>query len=306
VIRIHPVCVVLILPLLLQLVGCASRDQAQTPAASTDREFRQLMDAGRSLLVDYGDAAEARQLFAQALERAYQMNDAAAIATASYSEAATLARLRRPDEALEALAQPGVALPRAQQGRRALLAAAVHLQRDEADAADRALDEAAALIGSGAGSGSARALIALGRGRAGLSRDDASAARSAIETTAGAGSPVVRAQRQRLIGMLAEAEGRHPEAVRAFDAEADAARRVKNWHGAAEATARAAAASVAADDAVGAAARYLQAGRAAQRLGDSGLPARRWLEQAARYADDANHPAIANAARALLSTDPTD
>ncbi|NBC11574.1 MAG: hypothetical protein GVY24_07570, partial [Planctomycetes bacterium] len=232
---------------LLLMSGCASREQAQAPATATDRDFRQLMEAGRSLLVDYGDAADARQLFAQALDRAYEMNDAAAIATASYSEAATLARLRRTDEALAVLAQPGVELPPDPQGRRSLLAAAVHLQREDADAAERALDEAEALLESGADRASQRALIALARGRVGLLRGEASAARSAIETTAGAGSPAVRARRQRVIGMLAEREGRAAEAVRAFDAEAEAARRGKNWYGAAEATARAASASVAAE-----------------------------------------------------------
>lgn len=285
-------CILLAGSLLVQC-GCGASKPRPIDRPAGDRSFTQYVSSARSSLLDYGDADQAATLYAKALDRAYTINQPELIALASYGQAAALARLRRYDQALTALAVSGVELPESSKPRRALLEARIHLERGDAAAADRMLLEPIP-------NGTTGVLWRLSQAEVALEQGDLQRAKVIANQTAPIDSPAYRQHASRLNGRIAIKEGDYLEAAQAFGMEADHARSARNWPAAAEATSHAAKAYALAGEPARAAAFYLQAGRSAKLQPEAVLPADDWLMAAVQHAEQADQPEIAEAAEQML------
>jgi len=284
----------------LLLTACAGNPDTNAPQPVGDRAYRQLRAAADASLTEEGDAHLALGLYTQALERAQATLNPEAIAQASFGRAASLARLRRYDAALQALDTPGNAAPPSQRRARWLLAARIHMEQGDVEKAAELLGRAEAAITEST-RGATRTLIRLTRGQLAAMARDTAAAQQALVDTERLPSPGLQAQRHRLAGMVATLENNHAQAAAAHLSEASAARRAANWPAAAEATARAASAYSQADDPASAAALYLQAGRSASLQKHAELPGQEWLKDAINAANIAGRPEITEAASELLT-----
>lgn len=269
--------------LCLPLVACSGRGTTNHRAAVVDRAFDQLCASADTALVEQGDAMLAYKLYSQALERSYTTMDPAAFSRASFGQAASLARLRRYEQALSSLVETGFTMPPERRQARALLSARIRLEQGRAGDAETDLKRAEALS-SASTSVSTQMLIELTHGQIAVMTGDLARAKQSIEAARGIESQGLAVQLHRLRGMIASGEGRHKAAGAAYDDEARAARAVSNWPSAAEATARAASAYAASGESQKAAERYFQAGRSAMLQKEAVLPAEAWLESARQQA----------------------
>jgi len=252
---------------------------------------------------EQGDARLALSLYTQALKRAHMTNDTDAAAAASFGRAASLARLRRYEEALAAIELTGAEpRPRYKQAFH-LLKARIYLEQGEADAAAQSLDRADALTTSTTPS-STRIMARLTRGQLAAMAGDIAAARAALTEPAGGMPTSLRAQHKRLLGMITALEKDFAGAAKAHQAEAEAARLGANWPAAAEALARAAQAHASHGDHAAAAAAYFRAGRSARLQADARLPADRWLNNAIASAKQAGDDRVVESARQMLADAP--
>ena len=259
--------------LLGSLVACGTGPQPTERSA--DRKLELLRSSARKAY-ESGEAPTAVRLYEQALERARLRADDEAIAAMSLNLAAAQARKRDYPSALNTLRTADRAAPPGTRFRRRLLAAQILFEQGRLNEAERALDEA----------GIAGGVSLAYRGLIAAERSDLTAARDALNRLDGNAPSGPRA---RLAGKIAELEGDHPAAARAFQREADAARRRGNYAATAEALARAGEAHAKAGHRSKAARLLFLAGRSGEAQ-ETGLPYERWLDRAQSLSANAEPP----------------
>jgi len=283
------------------LTGCAGNAQPKAEPVVGDRTYRQLRDSARSSLSEQGDASLALALYTQALQRAQTILNEFAMAEASFGRAASLARLRRYTEALDALETRGFVPTPVQKRSKLLLMARIYLEQEQAEEATAKLDEAVAITATPTPPATAT-LIRLTRGQLAAMAGDLDTAKPALVGGASGLPAALRAQHYRLAGMIDRLENNAAEASESYLAQADAARAHANWPAAAEATARAAEALATSGDFARAAGLYFQAGRSATLQKHAKLPAKQWLNAAIQLGQQSNNQSLIRAAQQLLES----
>ena len=280
---------------LLTPAGCGSRPAAPS-GPPVDRDLERTNRAARTAF-ENGRIQQAAALYRQTLERAYLRDDLSAAIDAKYNLALCLTLLQSDREALELIKQAGAELSGA--GRPVLsdilvLEAFIRYRLGQSQAAWQLTDDIlskADTISSAVQSKThyLRGLIANDSG-------DSATLRTEISALAKSDSPVVRADREELVGHLAMKERRWNEAVLAFDEAAALRRQMLDYRGMVKVLAKAAEASEHAGRLVPASRRYLRAGQSAALQGNTDQ-ARMWLTRAALLAEQGGDESIAREAQ---------
>jgi tetratricopeptide (TPR) repeat protein len=153
---------------------------------------------------------------------------------------------------------------------------------------------------TGAKPSAARSKAHFLRGLIANQRSDLSKLRIEITALAYSNSPVIRADREELVGHLSLAERRWQEAILAFDEAAALRRQLLDYRGMVRALAKAGEACERAGSPVQASRRYLRAGQSSALQGNSNQ-AQIWLVRAARLAEQGGDEQIAREARLQLA-----
>jgi len=279
--------------------GCGSR-QTSPPGPPVDKDLERTNRAARTAF-ENRRIQQAAALYRQTLERAYLRDDLAAAIDAKYNLAVCLTLLQSDQEALELVKQAGEELTRAGQPVPPdilLLEATIRYRLGQLHEAWQLTDDILKepdTIPSAVQSKTQylRGLIANDRG-------DPQTLRTEISALTKSDSPVVRADREELIGHLALMERSWNEAVLAFDESAAIRRQMLDYRGMVKALAKAGEASERAGRLVAASRRYLRAGQSAALQGNA-EQARMWLTRAALLADQGGDENISREARLQLA-----
>ena len=279
--------------------GCGSR-QIAPAGPPVDKDLERTNRAARTAF-ENGRVQQAADLYRQTLERAYLRDDLTAAIDAKYNLAVCLTLLQSDREALELVEQAGEELTRAGQPVTPdilFLEATIRYrlgQSQEAWQLTEVILKDPDKIPSVAQSQTQylRGLIANDRG-------DPATLKTEITALGKSDSPVVRADREELIGHLALMERSWNEAVLAFDEAAALRRQMLDYRGMVKALAKAGEASERAGRLVPASRRYLRAGQSAA-LQDNAEQARMWLTHAALLAAQGGDENIAREARLQLA-----
>jgi tetratricopeptide (TPR) repeat protein len=290
---------VLISIALFMSVGCGSR-QTVPQGPAVDQDFERTKRLARTAF-ESNRIQQAANLYRQTLERAYLRDDLAAAIDAGYNLAVCLTLLQSDQEALELVIQAREELSRADQPvpTDILLLEATILYRlgrsQEAWQLTEDILKVSDTIPSAVQSKThfLRGLIANERG-------DLETLNEEITALAESNSPVIRADREELIGHLSLKQRRWDEAVLAFDEAASLRRQMLDYRGMVKALAKAGETCEQAGRSVPASRRYLRAGQSAALQGNSDQ-AQIWLTRAAQLAERGGDENIAQEARLQLS-----
>ena len=283
---------------ILNLSGCGSAPPKQEGPA-IDEALERFNRAAR-LAFNKGRLQQAASFYRKALDRAYVRDDTAAILDAQYNLAFCLMNLQSYQEALGVVRNAHTEMALA--GRDfsvdflLLEATILHSSGNSAEAwkiTDKILSiptQDASVITSK--THFLRGLIASQQG-------DIDQLRAAIAALGQPEHPLLRADRQELVGHLAMAEHNRDAAVAAFDGAAELRREALDYRAMVSVLALAGKASEKAGRPKEASIRYLRAGRSAvlQGLIDDAL---KWLNRAEQIASTAGEAQIAREARVYL------
>ena len=278
--------------------GCGSR-QTAPPGPPVDKDLERTNRAARNAF-ENGRIQQAANLYRQTLERAYLRDDLAAAIDAKYNLALCLTRLQSDDEALELVEQAREELIRADQQIAPdiiLLEATIRYRLGQSQEAWQ-LTEGILKDSDNIPSAVIKSTRYL-RGLIANDRGDPATLRTEITAIGKPASPVVRADLQELIGLLALMERRWNEAVLAFDEAAALRRQMLDYRGMVKVLAKGGEASERAGRLVPASRRYLRAGQSAALQGKL-VQARMWLTRAARLAEEGGDDNIAREAALQL------
>jgi tetratricopeptide (TPR) repeat protein len=276
-------------------LGCSSSPPEQGRFL-VDDEFERTSRAARTAF-DNGKFQQAVNLYGQALERAYVLDDLNAIVDSQYNLAVCLTGLRSYEAALERVNQAKIELARSGHNIPAdvlLLEATIRHRLGNLDDAwlltEKILQESnpasAAVIGK---THFLRGLIANAKGDIGQLRREI----AFLDTPAAIG---LRSDREELAGLLSMAKGNWHEAAEAFDRTAELRREDLDYSGMVNALAQAARAYEQVGKLSEASKRYLRAGRSAAQQGEN-HDALKWLNRAEELAGEAGDEFTASQAR---------
>jgi len=259
-------CLLLIL-ILFGGVGCSSSPTVQN-RSGVDEEFERTNRAAR-MAFDNGKLQQAVDLYNQALERAYVLDDLNAIVDSQYNLAVCLTGLGSYGQALEQVNQSQAELDRTNRSIPAdilLLEATIVYRMDELDNAWQLTDMI--LLDPSRLSEAVQSKTHFLRGLIAGERDDINQLRHEIASLGKPTAVGLRADREELVGRLAMAEGNWNEAIEAFDSTAEFRRDDFDYSEMVNALALAAWACEQAGKLSEASKRYLRAGRSAARQGE--------------------------------------
>ena len=285
-------CVVIIL---VSGVGCSSSPTEQS-RAEVDEEFER-MNRGARTAFDHGRFRQAADLYNQALERAYVLDDVTAIADSQYNLAVCLVRLHDYVQALEQVNQSMAELTRAGRSIPAdilLLEATTVYRMGKLDDAWQLTDTI--LLDPSRLSEAIQSKTHFLRGLIAGEWDDINQLRQEIVSLGTPSAAGLRADRQELVGRLAMAQSNWHDAIEAFDRTAEYRRDDFDYSEMVNALALAAWACEQAGKLSEASKRYLRAGRSAARQGES-REALNWLNRAEKLAGEAGDEPSAKEAR---------
>ncbi|MEE4601802.1 MAG: tetratricopeptide repeat protein [Desulfobacteraceae bacterium] len=296
--RFHSICCLACLCVAIILmggVGCGSSPTEQV-TAEVDEEFERMNRVARTAF-DHGRFRQAADLYNQALERAYVLDDVDAIVDSQYNLAVCLVRLHDYDQALEQISQSRAELTRA--GRRIpvdilLLEATTVYRMGKLDDAWLLTDTI--ILGPSRPSEAIQSKTHFMRGLIAAEWDDINQLRQEIVSLGKPSAVGLRADREELVGRLAMAQSNWNEATEAFDKTAEYRRDDFDYSEMVNALALAAWACEQAGKLSEASKRYLRAGRSAARQGES-REALNWLNRAEKLAREAGDESSAKEAR---------
>lgn len=277
-------------------LGCSSAPPEQS-RSGVDEEFERTSRAARTAF-DHGKLQQAVDLYSQALERAYVLDDLNAIVDSQYNLAVCLTGLRSYGPALERVNQAKLELARANHSVPAdvlLLEATIQQRLGNLDDAwqlteqlilQESIQASAAVLGK---THFLRGLIASDRGDISQLRREI----AFLDTPAAAG---LQSDREELAGLLSIAEGNWNDAIEAFDRTAELRRADFDYSGMVNALAQAAWSCEQAGKLSEASRRYLRAGRSAAQQGEN-HDALKWLNRAEKIAGEAGDELTAKQAR---------
>jgi tetratricopeptide (TPR) repeat protein len=297
--RLHAVCGLTCLVCVIFLVagvGCSSAPTEQS-RSEVDEEFERTNRAAR-MAFDNGRLQQAVDLYTQALQRAYVLDDVNAIVDSQYNLAVCLAGLHAYVEALERVDQSKAELVRTNQSIPAdilLLEATILYRMGKIDDAWQLTDKI--LLEPSRLSEAVQSKTHFLRGLIAGERNDIHQLRQEIASLGEPSTVGLRADREELMGRLAMAESNWNEAVEAFDRTADFRRDDFDYSEMANALALAAWACEQAERPSEASKRYLRAGRSVARQGEN-RDALNWLNRAEKLAGEAGDESTAKQARA--------
>ena len=283
---------------ILAVSGCGSAPPKQEGPA-IDEALERFNRAAR-LAFDKGRLQQAVSFYRKALDRAYIRDDTAAILDAQYNLAFCLMNLQSYEEALGVVRNADTEMALAGRGHSVdfllLEATILHSSGNSAEAwkiTDKILfipAQDSAVIKS-------KTLFL--RGLIASKQGDIDQLRAAIAALGQPQHPLLRADRQELVGHLAMAEQNWGAAVEAFDGAAKLRREALDYRAMVKVLALAGQASEKAGRAKEASIRYLRAGRSAvlQGLFNDAL---KYLNRAEQIADTAGEAQIAREARIYL------
>jgi tetratricopeptide (TPR) repeat protein len=283
---------------ILTVSGCGSSPPTHKGPA-IDQDLERFNRAAR-LAFDKGRLQQAASFYRKALDRAYVRDDTAAILDAQYNLAFCLMNLQSYEEALGVVQHANTEMVLAAHGNSddflLLEATILYLSGDSDEAwkiTDRILatpTQASSIIESK--THFLQGLIASQRG-------DTEKLRAAIVSLGQPKQPLLRADRQELLGRLAMAEHNWDAAIEAFDVATKLRREALDYRGMVKVLALAGKASAEAGRAKQASIRYLRAGRSALLQGRF-ANAQKWLNRAAQIANSASEDQILQEARTYL------
>ena len=283
---------------ILAVSGCGSAPPKQEGPA-IDEALERFNRAAR-LAFDKGRLQQAVSFYRKALDRAYIRDDTAAILDAQYNLAFCLMNLQSYEEALGVVRNADTEMALAGRGHSVdfllLEATILHSSGNSAEAwkiTDKILfipAQDSAVIKS-------KTLFL--RGLIASKQGDIDQLRAAIAALGQPQHPLLRADRQELVGHLAMAEQNWGAAVEAFDGAAKLRREALDYRAMVKVLALAGKASEKAGRAKEASIRYLRAGRSAVLQGLFG-DALKCLNRAEQIADTAGEAQIAREARIYL------
>jgi tetratricopeptide (TPR) repeat protein len=280
-------------------VGCLSRQTApQGPAVDQDLERTKRL---ARTAFENNRIQQAANLYRRTLERAYLRDDLAAAIDARYNLAVCLTLLQSVQEALALVIQARKELSRADQPVPTdilLLEATIRYRLGQSQKSWQLTEDI--LKVSDTIPSAVRSKTHFLRGLIADERGDLVTLKEEITALAESNSPVIRADREELIGRLALKQRRWDEAVLAFDEAASLRRQLLDYRGMAKALAKAGETCEQAGRAVPASSRYLRAGQSAALQGNSDQ-AQNWLARAAQLAEQGGDENIAQEARLQLS-----
>jgi tetratricopeptide (TPR) repeat protein len=284
---------------LFTAVGCGSR-QTAPPGPPVDKDLERTNRAARTAF-ENRRIQQAAALYRQTLERAYLRDDLAAAIDAKYNLAVCLTLLQSDREALELVKQAGAELSRA--GQRVppdilMLEATIRYRLGQSQAAWQLTDDI--LKDPDRLPSAVQSKTHFLRGLIANDRGDPVTLRTETAALAKSDFPVVRADREELIGHLALMERSWNEAVLAFDEAAALRRQMLDYRGMVKVLAKAGEASERAGRLVPASRRYLRAGQSAALQGNT-EQARMWLTRAALLAEQGGDENISREARFQLA-----
>jgi tetratricopeptide (TPR) repeat protein len=285
-------CVVIIL---VGGVGCRS-SQIEQSRVEVDEEFERMNRAARTAF-DYGRLRQAADLYNQALERAYVLDDVNAIVDSQYNLAVCLIGLNSYKEALERVNQSKAELTRAGRSLPAdilLLEATIVYRMGKLDDAWQLTDKI--LLDPSRLSEAIRSKTHFLRGLIAGEWDDINQLRQEIVSLGTPSTAGLQADREELVGRLAMAQNNWNEAIEAFDKTAEFRRDDFDYSEMANALALAAWACEQAGKLSQASKRYLRAGRSAARQRE-GREALNWLSRAEKLAGETGDEATVKEAR---------
>lgn len=280
-------------------VGCGSR-QTAPQGPPVDKDLERTNRAARTAFKN-GQIQQAANLYRQTLERAYLRDDLAAAIDARYNLAVCLTLLQSDQEALALVIQARAELSRAGQPLPTdilLLEATILYRLGKSQAAWLLTEDILQVTDTVPSAVQSKTHFL--RGLIANERGDLLKLREEITALANSNSPVIRADREELIGHLSLTERRWNEAVLAFDEAAALRRQILDYRGMVKALAKAGEACERAGRSVPASRRYLRAGQSTALQGNSGQ-AQIWLTRAAQLAEQGGDENIAQEARLQLA-----
>ena len=284
---------------LMVSAGCGSQPKGpQGPPVDpdlsrTDRAARTAFERGR--------IQQAANLYRQTLERAYLRDDLAAATDARYNLAVCLTLLHSDREAYELIIQTREELIRAGQPTPTdilLLEATILYRQGRSQDAWQFTEDI--LKRMDATPSAVQNKTHFLRGLIANERGDPVTLSVEITALTESNSPILRADREELIGHLALTERRWDEAALAFDEAAALRRQSLDYRGMVKALAKAGEACERDGRPLAASKRYLRAGQSAALQGNSDQ-ARIWLTLAVQAAERGGDENIAQEARLLLA-----
>lgn len=281
------------------LIGCGSR-QTAPQGPPVDKNLETTNRAARTAF-ENGQYQQAANLFRQTLERAYLRDDLEAATDARYNLSVCLTLLQSDQEALELVIQAREELLRAGQQVPTdilLLEAIIRHRLGKSQEAWQMTEDI--LKDTDTIPSAVRSKTRFLRGLIANERGDLVKLREEITALAKSDTPVIRADREELIGHLSLAESRWNEAVLAFDEAAAIRRQILDYRGMVKALAKAGEACEQAGRSVAASTRYLRAGQSAALQGNS-TQAQIWLTRAAQLAEQGGDENIAQEALLQLA-----
>jgi tetratricopeptide (TPR) repeat protein len=284
---------------LITSIGCGSR-QMTPQGPPVDKNLERTKRAARTAF-ENGRIQQAANLYRQTLERANLRDDLAAAVDARYNLALCLTLLQSDQEAFEMVIQAREELARIDQPVPTdilLLEATILYRLGKSQEAWQLTEDILTVVDTippavQSKTHYLRGLIANDRG-------DLVKLSEEITALAKSNSPVIRADREELIGHLSLAKRKWDEAVLAFDEAAALRRQVLDYQGMVKALAKAGKACEQAGRLLPASWRYLRAGQSAALQGRS-AQARSWLTWAAQLAEQGGDQNIAREARQQLA-----
>ena len=296
------VCLLIRLMIAVALIasaGCGSQSKGpqgrpvDQDLARTDRAAHTAFERGR--------IQQAANLYRQTLERAYLRDDLAAVTDARYNLAVCLTLLHSDREAFELIIQTREELTRA--GRPTptdilLLEATILYRQGRSQDAWQFTEDILKRIDATPSAVQNKTHFL--RGLIANERGDPVTLSVEITALTGSNSPIIRADREELIGHLALTERRWDEAALAFDEAAALRRQSLDYRGMVKALAKAGEACERDGRPLAASKRFLRAGQSATLQGNSDQ-ARIWLTLAVQAAERGGDENIAQEARLLLA-----
>jgi tetratricopeptide (TPR) repeat protein len=276
-------------------VGCSSSPIEQR-RAEVDEEFERINRAARTAF-DHGRFRQAADLYNQALERAYVLDDVTAIVDSQYNLAVCLVRLHDYDQALEQVNQSRAELTRAGRDIPAdilLLEATTFYRMGKLDDAWQLTDTI--LLDPDRLTEAIQSKTHFLRGLIAGEWDDINQLRQEILSLGTPSTAGLQADREELVGRLALSQNNWNGAIEAFDKTAEYRRDDLDYGEMVNALALAAWACEQAGKLSEASKRYLRAGRSAARQGES-REALNWLSRAEKLAGEAGDDVTAKEAR---------
>ncbi len=293
--NLHCLAYLCVVILLISGVGCSSSPTEQS-RSEVDEEFER-MNRGARTAFDHGRFRQAADLYNQALERAYVLDDVNAIVDSQYNLAFCLVRLHDYAQALEQVNQSRAELTRAGRSIPAdilLLEATIVYRMGKLDDAWQLTD--IILLDPGRLSEAIQSKTHFLRGLIAGEWDDINQLRQEIVSLGTPSTVGLRADREELVGRLAMAQSNWNEAIEAFDKTAEYRRDDFDYSEMVNALALAAWACEQAGKLSEASKRYLRAGRSAAQQGES-REALNWLNRAEKLAGEAGDEPSAKEAR---------